>query len=354
MAGTIVSVQSGVTNTLMGHYHLPLVSMLEQRAGVDEEKLLSKALFAERSYINRTAVAYGGTTAVGEMEPIADNGEPSVTDYRELEPTHLFYKKFANEIVITDDMLEKGNYDEAARAVRGLSSAYYTTLAKFQEAFYIHAVMGHTSFTNGIHSYDTTVGDGLPLFAKNHPSRVDAGLPTQSNRFTNAATQGGIETVVTAMQNFTGDTENILNVAPQTIIIPNDAKIKRQIFTALGSVGLLESNGNAWNYNLGSYNIVVLRYAAQELRRLGWTGDMPYVIVDTEMLENLDAAVFGNFKPHKVTVTPDARHERTIYTSRAQFNARFNLWQAFAVGGVPDGTTLEEPTIVPVAVKMYA
>jgi len=352
MAGTIVSVQSGVMNTLLGHYHLPLTTIVRQSAGVDEKELLTKYLFAERNYANRTAVAFGGVTAVGEMQPTPENGQPSVTDYKELEPTQLFYKKFSNEVVITDDMLEKGNFDEAAAAVRGLTSAYYTTVQKFQESFYVHAVMGHTSFTNGIHAYDTTVGDGKSLFATDHPYRGGATAATQSNRFSNGATQGGIETIITAMQKFEGDTENLINITPRTILIPNDARLKRQIFTALGSVGLLESNGNAWNFNLGSYNIVILRYADTMLRKLGWTGDMPFIIIDDKVLEDYTAAVFGNFKTHKVTVNYDSRLERTAYTSRAEFNARFNIWQYAAVGGVPDGTALEEPIVVPMNVKV--
>ena len=352
MPGTIVSVQGGVTQTLLGMYHAPLVTLLRQQAGIDEKELLTQYLFAERNYFNRTAVAFGGVTAVGEMQPTPENGQPSVTDYKELEPTQLFYKYFTNEVVITDDMLEKGNFDEAAATVRGLTKAYYTTVQKFQESMYVHAVMGHTSFTNGIHSYDTTVGDGKALFAKDHPYRGSDSTATQSNRFTNGATQGGIEAIITEMQKFEGDTENLLNITPRTILIPNDARLKRQIFTALGSIGLLESNGNAWNYNLGSYNIVVLRYADVILRKLGWTGDMPFVIIDDKVMEDFTAAVFGNFMKHEIVVTRDARIRRTIYTSQTQYNARFNMWQFAAVGGVPDGTTLEEPIVVPVNVKV--
>ena len=352
MPGTIVTVQGGATRTLLGLYHAPLVTLLRQQAGIDEKELLTQYLFAERNYVNRTAVAFGGVTAVGEMQPTPENGQPSVTDYKELEPTQLFYKKFSNQVVITDDMLEKGNFDEAAAAVRGLTKAYYTTVQRFQESFYVHAIMGHTSFTNGIHSYDTTVGDGKALFATDHPYRGSDSTATQSNRFTNGATQGGIETIITAMQKFEGDTENLLNITPRTILIPNDARLKRQVFTALGSVGLLESNGNAWNYQLGSYNIVILRYADTILRKLGWTGDLPFVILDDKVMEDFTAAVFGNFKTHKVIVTADPELERTKYTSRAEFNARFNMWQYAAVGGVPNGTTLEEPLVVPVNVKV--
>ena len=82
------------------------------------------------------------------------------------------------------------------------------------------------------------------------------------------------------MQDFCDDDGNLLNVAPDTIIIPNSAKLKRAVFAAVGSELDPESNKNAMNFQLGLWNILIWPYMDKQI------GGKDYVILaDSKFLQ---------------------------------------------------------------------
>src|SRR5699024_7192419 len=85
----------------------------------------------------------------------------------------------------------------------------------------------------GDKSFSTIGADGKGLFAKDHPSKL--GKKTQSNQFSDAFSNEALAAMESAMQDFRGDAGEVLDVVPQTIIIPNDYKLKMDVFAGVGA-----------------------------------------------------------------------------------------------------------------------
>ena len=67
------------------------------------------------------------------------------------------------------------------------------------------------------------------------------------------------------MQSFTDDDGNLLNVAPDTIIIPNVASLKRAVLAAVSSDLDPESNKNAMNFQAGLWNVLIWPYLPKSI-----------------------------------------------------------------------------------------
>ena len=59
--------------------------------------------------------------------------------------------------------------------------------------------------------------------------------PAQCNLFKDAFSVDALGQMETAMQIFCGDTEEILDVSPDTILIPDLASLKKDVFAAIGA-----------------------------------------------------------------------------------------------------------------------
>ena len=66
------------------------------------------------------------------------------------------------------------------------------------------------------------------------------------------------------MQDFRGDNEEVLDVAPTTILIPNEYTLKRDVFAAIGADKDPNTANNGFNFNFVR-RMVVEREPAHEL-----------------------------------------------------------------------------------------
>ena len=62
------------------------------------------------------------------------------------------------------------------------------------------------------------------------------------------------------MQGYRDDDGNLLNIMPDTIVIPNSAKLKKAVFEAVGADGIPTTANHSMNYQLGRWNVVVWPY----------------------------------------------------------------------------------------------
>ena len=58
------------------------------------------------------------------------------------------------------------------------------------------------------------------------------------------------------MQNFMDDNGNLLTLAPDTIIIPNDYSLKNAVFEAIGADKDPDTANNGFNYLFGRWNVI--------------------------------------------------------------------------------------------------
>ena len=193
------------------------------------------------------------------------------------------------------------------------------------------------SVTVGGKAYSTKSADDVPLFSTAHPSITTADF-IQSNRFTSAFSLEVLDAVQEAMQDFKDDDGNLLNVAPDTIVIPNSAPLKRAVLAAIGSELDPNSANHASNFQMGLWRVLVWNYLPKTV------DDEPYFfMLDSKFNSDYMCMPWLDRLPLTVKSDIDPDTDANIWRGRARFGAGFNNWRAIAIcgAGVSNGTVLK-------------
>ena len=138
------------------------------------------------------------------------------------------------------------------------------------------------------------------------------------------------------MQGFADDNGNILSVIPDTIVIPNDADLKMEVFAAIGADKDPNTANNGFNFTFGRWNVIVWSYLNQFITK----GNKPWMVMSSQYNEDYDGAVWYDRVKLSVKSYIDENTDDNIWKGRARLSAGFNDWRAFALGGAASGTTL--------------
>ena len=182
---------------------------------------------------------------------------------------------------------------------------------------------------------DMSDSDGKKLFAADHKPQKKS--TTQCNAFKDAFSAAALGKLATAMQNLTDDDGNMLTMNPDTIIIPNDAEIKAEVFGVLGAhndPGTAASN--KFNYLFGAWNVLIWN----ELNQYCTGGTtVPWILMDSGYNKRYFGAV--DIMRKDLTVKSEIAHnDANVWKGRARFTGGFVDFRAFAAGGLSFGNTL--------------
>ena len=140
--------------------------------------------------------------------------------------------------------------------------------------------------------------------------------------------------VETAMQNFYDDNGEVLTVSPDTIIIANDAAMKKKVFAAIGADKDPNTSNNAFNYVFGRWNVITSPYL-NGLPKGAW------ILEDSKFNDNYNGLIWFDRIPLTVSSYIDENTDNNVWKGRSRFVAGCNDWRGIAVAGVTGGTTLE-------------
>ena len=141
------------------------------------------------------------------------------------------------------------------------------------------------------------------------------------------------------MQGFKDDDGHLLNVAPDTILIPNVGELKRAVLAAVGSDLDPESSKNAMNFQAGLWNVLVWNYLPKTI------GDKPYfIMLDSKFKDDYMCLPFLDRVPLTVKSDIDPNTDANVFKGRARFMAGFNNWRCISICGEGvSGTTITAP-----------
>ena len=130
------------------------------------------------------------------------------------------------------------------------------------------------------------------------------------------------------MQDIRDDDGNLLNIKPDTIIIPNSGKLKRALFAAIGSELDPNTNNNAFNFQVGLWNVLVWNYLPKTIG-----GKEYFMLLDSDY--NKDAMCMPWLDRVSLTVrsSVDENTDANYWSGRARFGAGFNDWRAISIVG---------------------
>ncbi len=326
MAGIIFSEGSGLNNSAFGKSQEPIKAVIEQNIEAFEEmSMIDKIYYMDKS--TNFAEKYTQETSLGDFKDVGENGAYPVTSMQEGYEKVITPFTWKNKFEVTAEMMEDAKYGK----IKSKANIFATSFGRTKEKFAASLLAGGINATTTLvgKKYDTTSADGVALFSQNHPS-VTKGTKAQSNIFTAAFSQEILDTVQEKMQSFTDDDGNILNIAPDTIIIPNIGSLKREVFAAIGSELDPKTSNNGINFQLGLWNVLVWNYLPKGLG----TGNKPYfIMMDSKFNKDYMALPWVDRLPLTVKSDIDPNTDANVWKGRARFGAGFNNWRGIAICG---------------------
>lgn len=326
MAGIIFSEGSGLNDSVFGKSQEPIKAVIEQNVEAFQEvSMIDKIFYMDKS--TNFAEKYTNETSLGDFKDVGENGAYPVTSIQEGYEKVITPATWKNKFEVTAEMLEDAKYGK----IKSRANIFATSFNRTREKFAASMLAGGigTTVTIDKKKYDTTSADGVALFSQSHPS-VAKGTKVQSNIFANAFSQSVMDAMQEKMQMFTDDDGNLLNVAPDTIIIPNIGSLKRSVFAAIGSELDSTSSNNAINFQLGLWNVIVWPYLPTGLG----TGNKPYfIMMDSKFNQDYMALPWVDRLGLTVKSDIDPNTDANVWKGRARFGAGFNNWRGIAICG---------------------
>ena len=333
MAHIVMAEASGQLDALYGKFQYPIARMLEQRVEAFERESIAKLVFAKR-VSNHFVEGYAGLTAMDDFEPVPENGAYPMNGYESGYAQMLENITWKSSCAISRELVEDSNFERVKRKPEALVNAYHRTQERFFARLLGTALKGETSFQQSGMTFSTKSADGVCQFATNHKPKVKGA--NQSNSFSDAFSEEALSKAATAMQNFKGDNGETLGLTPDTIIIPNIADLKAEVFGVLGAYNSTnEAGSNKYNYLFGQWTVQVWPYLNDFIEE----GSKPWVLLDSRYNQAADGAVWQQRRELEI-ISEIASTDANVWKGSARFTGGFVDFRALAAGGMTGGSSL--------------
>lgn len=333
--GIIFSEGSNLNNSIYGKVQLPIQRFLEQRGEQFEQQSVLKNLFLMGKSSNFSD-RFTSMTAMEGFKPVGENGAFPLDGMQEGFHKDLMYEVWKSSFAISREMIDDAKLMDLKKQPAGFITSYGRTREQFGAAIFGGAMQGKKEITFDGKHFDIAAADGLAVFATNHPSKLEKVKTKQSNMFADEFSVDALDAAESAMHLFKGDTDELLDVAPDTIIIPELPVLKRKVFAAIGADKEPATSNNAFNYQFGRWNVIVWSY----LNKFITAGSAPWILMDSKYNELYGGAVWNDRVELEVDSDIDKGTGANVWRGYSRFGATFNDWRAFAVGGIAGGTQL--------------
>ena len=232
MANITFSEGSGVNDSIFGKSQAPIRAMIMKRGEQFEAESIAEKIFVKRKSKN-WAEKYGSMTAMNGFEVVGENG-PHPTDGQEESYSKVISAvEWKNSFSISQTIIEDAKIGDLRKKPVAFVTAYYRTREKLAAALLGGAITGNSSIQFAGGTFDLTGADGQNLFYASHPAKVSGAA--QCNLWSDAFSEDALGMLEVKMQNTRGDNNEILDVAPDTILIPNIHSLKKAVFSAIGA-----------------------------------------------------------------------------------------------------------------------
>ena len=333
MANIIFSEASGVNDSIFGKSQAPIRMFIEKRGEQFEQQSIVKELFkTEKS--THFGEKFTSLTAMDGFQVAGENGAYPTDGQEEGYSKILEAVEWKDSFSISKKIIEDSKLMDLRQKPAGFVTAYYRTREKFGAALLGNAIQGNASVTFAGGTFDLKTSDGQNLFYASHPAKIKGA--TQCNLFSDDFSDDALGMLEVKMQNTCGDNGEILDVAPDTIIIPNIHSLKKAVFAAIGADKDPDTANNGFNYQFGRWNVIVWSYLNQYIA----SGTTPWLLMDSRYNKEYGGLVWLDRVALEVSSKIDDNTDANVWRGRARFTAGFHDWRAIACAGVSGATAL--------------
>ena len=333
MAGIIFSEGSGVNDSVFGKSQAPIRMFLEKRGEAFEQASMLPHLFTmEKS--NNYAEKYTSMTAMDGFQAVGENGAYPQDNMMEGYAQVLENVTWKDSFSVSQEMIEDAKTMNMRQQPAGFIAGYHRTRERYGAALYGSAIAGNATFKFAGMKGSTKAADGQALFYAAHPSKVKGAA--QCNLFSDDFSADALAAAESAMQDFRGDNGEVLDVSPDTILIPNLYTLKKAVFAAIGADKDPATANNAFNYTFGRWDVVVWPY----LNEFIGSGTAPWILLDSKYNAEHGGAIWQDRTALTVRSTIDENTDANVWRGRARFVNGFNDWRFACCAGVAGATAL--------------
>lgn len=333
MPNIVFSEASGLNESIYGKSQAPIRMFLEKRGEAWEQNSVLPEIFSMETSQNALE-KYTSMTAMDGFEPVGELGATPKDGMQEGFSKVFEHMTWKDSFALSREIIEDSKTLDLKKRPEAFISGYYRTREKFGAALLGGAIVGGQAALYKGKQFDVTTADKQPLFAAAHPSKVSGML--QSNLFGDAFSADALGAMECAMQNFCGDNDEVLDVAPNTIIIPNQHSQKKAVFAAIGADKDPDTANNGFNYQFGRWNVIVWPYLNQFIT----SGTSPWILADTNYSKTYGGAVWLDRTALEVDSYEDKNTHANVWTGFARFTAGFNDWRWACCGGIAGASEL--------------
>lgn len=337
MAGIIFSEGSGLQDSIYGKSQEPIKMFIEKKAEAFEAESTLPNLF-NMGTSTHFGEKFTGMTAMDGFKPVGENGAYPVDGMQEGYSKFLEHMTWKNSFSISREIIEDSKLMDLKGRPQAFVSGYYRTRERFGAAILGNAMAKKGVMTFAGRKFDLTGADAVNLFATNHPSKV--GKATQTNLFADAFSDDALAAMEEKMQNFKGDNGELLGVVPDTIVIPNDAALKKKVFAVIGADKDPDTANNGYNFLFGRWTVIVNPYLNEFMDYTTYAeGATPWILMSSQYNEDYGTLVW--LDRTKLEVRSElAENDANVWKGYARFIAGVNDWRGIAVAGVAGGSSL--------------
>ena len=316
MANITFSEGSGVNNSIFGSSQTAVRMLIEKRGEQFERESIVNRVF-KRDNSTHWAEKYTSLTAMEGFSKVLE----AVT--------------WKDSFSLSREIVEDSKTIDLRKKPSGFVTAYYRTREKLGAAMLGGAIQGSSSVSFAGGKFDLTGADGQNLFYASHPAKIKGAA--QCNLWADAFSADALGMLEVKMQNTRGDNDEILDVAPDTILIPNIHSLKKAVFAAIGADKDPETANNGFNYQFGRWNVIVWPYLNQFIT----AGTSPWLLMDSKYNEEYGSLIWLDRVPLDVRSTVDENTDANVWRGYARFTAGFHDWRGIACAGVTGATALD-------------
>ena len=333
MANITFSEGSGVNNSIFGNSQSAIRMIIEQRGEAFEAQSVIKKVF-KQDKSTHWGEKYTSLTAMEGFQVTGENGAYPTDGQEEGFAKVLEAVTWKDSFSLSREMVEDAKSVDLHKKPAAFITAYHRTREKLGAALLGGAIRGESSVVYAGGSFNLKSADGQNLFYSAHPAKVSGA--TQCNLFSDAFSSDALGMLEVTMQNTRGDNNEILDVAPDTILIPNIHSLKKAVFAAVGADKDPETANNGFNYQFGRWNIFVWSYLNQFIT----SGTAPWILMDSRYNEEYGSLIWLDRTSLDVRSTVDENTDANVWRGYARFTAGFHDWRGIACAGVSGATDL--------------
>jgi len=337
MAGIVFNKASGLNDSIYGKSQEPIRMMIEQQIEAFQQySIVDNVYFMDET--TNWAEKYTYETSLGDFEAVGEGGAYPRNSFQEGYSKSIEPEEWKNSFEVTQQMVEDSKFGKIKQRANQFTLSYNRGREKFATSLLNKGTSTTMTFGNNAATFDIAAADAKALFATDHPSKT-GGYTAQSNYYGNPFSYDALCLVEEAMQNFRDDDGNILNIMPDTIVIPSKARIKKLVFDAIGAEeGAPGTANNSFNLQFGRWNVIMSPYLDNAAGITAGTDS--WYLMDSTYNQAFGGLVWLERIALQIKSYIDDNTDNNVFKARCRYGAAPNNWRAIAKVNPGLGTVL--------------